>query len=214
MTDLRNVFWIGGGTGAGKSSVAIALARRHRLERYDYDWHDARGHSTRTRADRHPVRAAVLAMSVDERWVRRTPAAMASETIAQFRERFELVVEDLAVLRADRVIADGFGLLPELVAPLLADRRQAIFLLPTAVFREEALARRGWVTIEGTTDPDRARRTRLERDARLTKYVRRTALSRDLAAVVIDGSRTLEEVSALVERHFGLTDDALVVVSP
>lgn len=65
MTDLRGVYWIGGRTGAGKSSVATALAERQGLERCSYDWHDARAHSARTRADRHPVRAAFLAMFMD-----------------------------------------------------------------------------------------------------------------------------------------------------
>jgi len=71
VTDLRQrlsqVLCIGGGTGAGKSSVATALAERYRLGRYDYDWHDARDHTERTRPDRHPHQAAFLAMSLDER---------------------------------------------------------------------------------------------------------------------------------------------------
>ena len=204
MTDLERVLWIGGGTGAGKSSVAIALAERHGIERYNYDWHDARDHSTRTRADRHPHRAAFLAMSLDERWVTRTPAQMAEESLADFRERFELVIEDLAAVSTGPVIADGFGLLPELVAPLLADLRQAIFFLPTPAFREWALAKRGWVTIDGATDPSAARANRLARDALLTEYVRRTAIALGLLIIDVDGSQPLEQVSALVERHFGL----------
>src|SRR6267143_1727498 len=128
---LRHVLWIGGGTGAGKSSVAIALAERHGLERYNYDWHDARDHTERTRADRHPHRAAFLAMSLDERWVFRSPEAMATAEVAEMAERFELVIEDLLALPTDRrVIADGFGLLPELVHPVIASPRQAIWLLP------------------------------------------------------------------------------------
>jgi len=198
------VLWIGGGTGAGKSSAAIALAERHGVERYNYDWHDARDHSTRTRADRHPNRAAFLAMALDERWVTRTPAQMAEESLADFRERFELVLEDLTAVSTGRIIADGFGLLPELVAPLLPDSWQAIFLLPTPAFREWALAQRGWVTIEGTTDPTRARANRLERDALLTEHVRRTAIAQDLLTIDVDGSRPLDEIIALVERQFRL----------
>ena len=208
MTDLRNVFWIGGGTGGGKSSIAIALAEKHRLERYGYDWHDARDHADRTRADRHPNRAAFLAMSMDERWVTRSPGQMAEMELLEFRERFELVLEDLAAMRADRVVADGFGLLPELVAPLIADRRRAIFLLPDPAFREWSLARRGWVTIDGTSDGDRARSNKLARDALLTEHVRRTAAAHGLATIDIDGSRSLALITADVERQLGLTEAA------
>jgi hypothetical protein len=201
VTDLRRVLWIGGGTGGGKSSTAIALAEKHGLERYSYDWHDSRDHTERTRADRHPNRAAFLAMSMDERWVTRSPEQMVDETLASFRERFEMVLDDLAALDADRVIADGFGLLPELVAPVIADPRQAIFLLPTPPFREWALAQRGWVTIEGTSDPARARANRLVRDGLLTDHVRRSAATLGLRVIEIDGSRSLNDVIASAEEH-------------
>ena len=202
MTALDRVLWIGGGTGGGKSSIAITVAEKHGLERYNYDWHDSRGHSDRTRADRHPKRAAFLAMSMDERWVTRSAAQMAKMEVIEFRERFEMVLEDLAALSADRVVADGFGLLPELVGPLLADRRQAIFLLPTPAFREWSLAQRGWVTIEGTGDPDRARANKLARDALLTEHVRRSATARGLTIIDVDGTRSLADITANVERHF------------
>jgi hypothetical protein len=202
-TCLRHVLWIGGGTGAGKSSVAIALADRHGLTRYNYDWHDSRDHTDRTRADRHPHRAAFLAMTLDDRWVLRTPREMANETIRSFRERFEMVIEDLLALPTDRqVIADGFGLLPELVHPVIESARQAIWLLPTPTFRVVALERRGWTTIEGTTDPTRARENRLARDGLLTDHIRRRAATLGMVAIDIDGSRSLANVAAAVEQHF------------
>jgi hypothetical protein len=202
VTALDRVLWIGGGTGAGKSSVAIALAEKYGLERYNYDWHDARDHSDRTRVDRHPNRAAFLAMSMDERWVMRSPAQMAEMEVLEFRERFEMVLEDLAARPADRVVADGFGLLPELVAPHLTSRRQAIFLLPTPATRQRNYASRNWAGIDGTSDHDRATRNKLDRDALLTEHVRRTARAHDLAAVELDGSQTLDAVIAVAERHF------------
>jgi hypothetical protein len=204
VTDLARVLWIGGGTAAGKSSIAIALAERYGLERYNYDWRDSRDHSERTRADRHPVRAAFLAMSLDDQWVNRTPSEMAAGDLAEFAERFEMVLEDLAALSADRVIADGFGLLPELVATVSPDRRQSIFLLPTPEFRDWALAQRGWIAREGTSNPVRARANRLARDALLTDHVREQAEALGFATIDIDGTRSLADVTTDVERWFGL----------
>jgi len=202
MTELRHVLWIGGGTAAGKSSIATALAERYGLARYNYDWHDSRDHSERTRPERHPVRTAFLAMSLDDQWVNRTPSQMAAEDLAEFAERFEMVLEDLAALPADRVIADGFGLLPELVAKVAADRRQAVFVLPTPEFRDWALAQRGWIAREGTSNPVRARANRLARDALLTDHVRQRAKALGFAAIEVDGTRSLAEVTAEVETLF------------
>jgi len=189
-TELRHVLWIGGGTGAGKTTIAKAIAKRHGLGCYDYDWQDARGHSERTSAERHPFRAAFLALSMDERWVLQKPELMAESTIGQFSERFEMVLEDLAAMDARGVVAEGFGLLPELVAPHLISRAQAIFLLPTPATRERNYASRGWAGIDGTSDHGRASRNKLDRDAMLTEHVRRTARAHNLATVELDGTQS------------------------
>jgi len=201
---LRHILWIGGGTAAGKSSVAIALAEHYNLERYNYDWHDSRDHAERTRADRHPHRAAFLAMSLDERWVLRAPSEMADETIGSFRERFEMVIEDLlAMPEGPPVIADGFGLLPELVHTVIETPRQAIFLLSTPEFRVAALERRGWGSVDETNDVGSARANRLARDALLTDHIRVRAARLGLATVDVDGSRGLDRIVAEVTKHFG-----------
>lgn len=93
----------------------------------------------------------------DDQWSNRTPREMVEGEVAEFAERVEMVLEDLAALPAGRLIADGFRLLPELIAPVAAGRRQAIFLLPTPAFRDWALARRGWIAREGTSNPVRCR---------------------------------------------------------
>ena len=148
------------------------------------------------------MRTAFLAMSLDDQWVNRTPSEMTAGDLADFAERFEMVLEDLAALSADRVIADGFGLLPELIAPVASDRRQAVFMLPTPEFRDWALAQRGWITREGTSNPVRARANRLARDALLTDHIGERANALGFAAIDVDGTRSLAEVTAEVEARF------------
>ena len=54
---LRHVLWIGGGTGAGKTSITTALAEGRSLQTYHYDFHDSRDHSERIDPD--PAELAV-----------------------------------------------------------------------------------------------------------------------------------------------------------
>ena len=57
-------------------------------------------------------------------------------------EGFELLVDDLRSLpAAGPVLVEGFRLLPTLVAPLLADPKDAAWLIPTEAFRRQACAR-------------------------------------------------------------------------
>src|SRR5262245_8695628 len=130
---LRHVLWIGGGPGAGKSTVARLLAARHALRVYSTD--DAMAdHAARCKDC--PALHRFAAMDMDERWVRRTPEIM-FETFHWFRgEGFGLIVEDLLASAVNGpVVAEGFRLLPGLVRPLLFDPRRAVWLLPTDAFR-------------------------------------------------------------------------------
>jgi len=200
---LRHVLWIGGGTGAGKTSITTALADGRSLQTYHYDFHDSRDHSERIDPDRHPAMHAFASMSMDERWVLRPPDEMAREAVNSSRERMEMAIEDLLARPPGvPILAEGPWFFPEFVAPLLSDTRQAIWLVPTEAFRERALRDRDWVTIEGTNDGDRARANRLARDAVLTDHVRQSAKGLGLRAIEIDGTRSLAEVTAAVAEHF------------
>ncbi|HET8806260.1 MAG TPA: hypothetical protein VFM47_07310 [Gaiellales bacterium] len=154
--DLQHVRWIGGGSVAGKSTVARQLAADHGLRLY----HTEPFSKYVGRADpgATPLLQGFMAMDMDERWVNRSPAVML-ETFHGFQgEGFRLVLEDLRALPADPpVLAEGFSLLPRLVAPLLSRPRQAVWLLPTPEFRRTAFESRGstWTIPAKTSDPQR-----------------------------------------------------------
>jgi hypothetical protein len=145
------------------------------------------------------------ARTLDETWVDLPAEELVEATLAYSRERIELIAADVAALSGDAtVVAEGFQLTPEAVAPLLESRRQAVWLLPTPDFRRETLLSRpqAWATPRLTRDPDRAQANRLERDGLLVERFREQALARGLRVIEVDGSRPLTAIAAAVEAHF------------
>jgi hypothetical protein len=203
---LQHVYWIGGGSGAGKSTIARRLAAEHGLYLYATD--DAMpDHARRSRAEDAPFLKAFAAMDMDERWVNSSPEVML-ETFHWFRgEGFGLIVEDLLRLPADKgVIAEGLRLLPHLLKPLLARPHHAVWLLPTAEFRQAALDGRanGWALPFRTSDPERARRNLAARDRMFTNRLAKETSHLHLVAVDVDIGMDEDELGRRVSQAFGL----------
>jgi hypothetical protein len=209
---LPPVLWIGGAQWAGKTTVAWHLARRYPLISYDYDYHDARAHSDRARADpeRYPRFHKLLhtiERDPDAIWVRPDAAQRAAATRRIWDERFRMVLDDLEKMPSGvTVLAEGWGLRPDFVAPLLSSPRQAIFLVPTEEFRQHQLAgalpRAAQFPNLRVTDRERAQRNRVERDRLLAHDVVERAEALGLRVVHVDGSLGPEQMRALVEEHF------------
>jgi 2-phosphoglycerate kinase len=203
---LRHVRWIGGGSLAGKSTVAHRLAEEHGLRVVSTDASMAE-HARRSNPEDAPLLHAFMAMDMDERWLDRTPQVMLA-TFPWFRgEVFDQIVDDLVRFPADqRVIVEGFRLLPRCVAPLLTEDHRAVWLLPTPEHRDAAARRRGagWEFLDRTSDPPQARRNLLERDRLFTEQIREEARHLDLRTIDMDGTTEEEELTARVAAALGL----------
>lgn len=203
---LRHVRWIGGGSGAGKSTIARRLADRYDLRLYVTD--DVMSdHASRRTPQDTPLLNAFIAMDMDERWVNRSPETML-ETFHWFRgEGFDLIVEDLLRLpRSQGILVEGFRLLPRLVEPLLAAPHQAVWLLPTPGFRRDAFASRGstWQIARLTGDPERALHNLLERDRLFTDLLAEETRRLRLPVIDVDQASTEEALADLTATSLGL----------
>jgi hypothetical protein len=202
--DVAHVRWIGGGSGAGKSTIAAELSDRHCLRLYHVEQWSA--FLARTTPATAPLLHAFAAMSPDERWLSRSPREMV-EVFHGFRgECFDLVLEDLAALAPEPTLAEGFSLLPRLVMPLLPDPARAVWLLPTPAFRRAAFEARGstWAIAGRTSDPPRALDNLLARDALFTEELRRQAADAGASTIDVDGSLDVERSIQLVATALGL----------
>ncbi|MFL6112220.1 MAG: hypothetical protein ACJ786_12830 [Catenulispora sp.] len=202
---LRRTLWIGGAQWAGKSTVARILARRHGLTAYHYDYHDARGHQDRRVARRVALGEPANDPDPEATWVHTTAEAMAAETIAGFPIRFEWALDDLRGLYTERpIIAEGWGLRPELVAPLLDSPRRMVVLVPTEQFRRHQLAtlpRAGHFSWQ-VSDPARAQAHRIERDRLVGEDAAAKAAELGVRVIRVDGSRDADAIADEVAEHF------------
>jgi 2-phosphoglycerate kinase len=204
---LQHVYWIGGGSGAGKSTIARRIAAQHGLRVYATDDVMAE-HARRTTREDSPLLHRFIAMDMDERWVNRTPKLML-ETFHWFQgEGFHLIIEDLLSLpRSPGVIVEGFRLLPRLVKPLLCVLAQSVWLLPTATFRQAVVESRGGAAsgfLAKTTNPEAALRNLLERDRMFTDLLREETARLEMPAIEVDAANLEDDLVRRVTEMFGL----------
>jgi 2-phosphoglycerate kinase len=203
---LRRVYWLGGGSGAGKSTIARRIAAEHGMHVYATD--DVMpDHASRSTPEDAPYLRRFKTMDMDERWVNRSPETML-KTFHWFRgEGFRLIVDDLLRLPAETdVIAEGFRLLPHLVKPLLSEASHAVWLLPTPEFRKAAFDIRGtaWDMPGKTSDPELALRNLLKRDRLFTERLVEEAKRLELPVIEVDTAMTEDELTRQVTQAYGL----------
>ena len=204
---LQHVYWIGGGSGAGKSAIAHRLAAQHGLRVYATD--DVMpDHARRSTKEESPLLHGFMSMDMDERWVNRSPKTML-ETFHWFQgEGFKMIIEDLLRLPTEPgVIVEGFRLLPYLLKPLLSVPAHAVWLLPTPNLRQAVIESRGGSAsgfLAKTSNPERALRNLLERDRMFTDILREETARLELPAIEVDATMTEDDLAKRVTEEFGL----------
>ena len=204
MLVLSQVFWLGGSVCSGKTTISEMLATTYGLRVYHCDRHEA-AHAERSQPDRHQTLAASNALTMDERWLLPSPEELAARSTQVHHERFEFIVEDLLAMPQDQpVLAEGYGLPPELVLPVLADVRHALWLISGPDFLTAMRYKRGMTAPALTSNPVRARAQLIERDILMAASLRQSVADQGLALLDIDGSLSIDETATRVARHFTL----------
>jgi len=187
-----NVFWLGGGCGSGKTTIARVLARRLDLRLYPVDGYTY-AHLERSKRGGFPLNKAVAEMTPEQRWDP-APAELAERFAAVAAERLEMVLADIRDLGpGPTVVAEGPQLFPDLVAPLMPTAEHGLWLLPTPEFGQQGVAgrRAGGLTGE-------AAQRRRDRDVLLTEMNRQQVRRHGFPSADVDGNRSLADTVDMV----------------
>ncbi len=203
---MRSVLWLGGAPCAGKSSVARLLGGRFDLDVVHVD-DTIDACLAQLDPARQPALSVWMALTWDERWARPTEVLF-DEVVACYREHLGFVREKVLsrVGRGRPVLVEGSVILPSDVAPTLARPADALWLVPTRAFQAHHYAQRPWVggVLKECADPAAAFERWMGRDARFAAWLEVEVRASGLGCIVVDGSRSVEEVAGVVAERFGL----------
>jgi hypothetical protein len=204
-TLFSETYILGGSPCSGKSSVAERLSDRFGFRYYKVDDHE-REHMRRVQPDRHPVMFKYSKMSWNEIWSRPVDEQVREE-FEFYRERFEMIVEDLRRFEpGEAAILEGAAYLPELIKKCEVDPKRALFLVPTRAFQLHHYAKRPWIQgiLRACDDPEGAFENWMGRDHLFGQEILRQAETYGYGTMLVDGKRDIEAQTELVIKHFGL----------
>jgi len=201
---MANVFWLGGGCGSGKTTIARVLVRRLDLRLYPVDGYTY-AHAERSKRDGFPLNRAGAEMTPQQRWDA-TPAELAKRFTAVAAERLETVLADLRDLGpGPTVVAEGPQLFPDLIAPLMQTPEHGLWLLPTPEFGHLGVAGRRAGGLTG-----QAAQRRRDRDVLLTELNRQQVRRHGVPSADVDGNRSLADTVDMVAERLESLPGGLV----
>lgn len=203
--ELPSIYWLGGSTCAGKTTISNILAKMYGFAVYHCDEHLSR-HIERSDPRKHPNlnKATVLdwnkilQMKEDEylNWM-----------IGLFTEEYDMIVKDLKDFKDGRpILVEGANLLPWLIWDEMAGTANAVWLIAEEAFYRKHQVKRPELfdRIKKCEDPEQALQNYLDCDLAFGKYIKKEAQMLGLKVVIAENESDLMKNIEAVSANFNL----------
>lgn len=204
------LYWLIGGSGAGKSTICQALAARFALPVYDMDAHIYGAYHSRFTAERHPVNRAWssaqngLAYLLDMSW-----AEFNQFNQAALAEYLDLLCEDLAGTDLNaRLLIDGGIMNPALLAQVIPPRQIVCLAAPqqssATVWQQPGERSAMKEVIFQLPKPEEAWHTFLFFDEKITQTILQECQAHGIAICARGDRETVDELAGRVAQTLGI----------
>ncbi len=193
------IYWLGGSTCAGKTTISNILSEKYGFIVYHCDEYLAK-HIEKSNAQDHPNLNQVskiswndiLSMKVEEylKW-----------TIGLFKEEFKMILEDLYKFSdGSPILVEGVGLLPELINNEISDINHAIWIVADELFYKRHQMERVelFKRIKECSNPDQALENYINYDLAMGRYIMNDAKRLGLSAIqIVDDCEIMKKVETI-----------------
>lgn len=200
-----SVYWLGGSTCAGKTTIANYLSENYGFMVYHCDEYLGK-HIEKSNAEEHPNLFKLTTLKWED-IINMPEDEYLAWVMDTFSEEFHMILEDLDTQISDKpVLVEGINLLPKLLKDIIKEGNHAIWLVADETFyslhqmqRKELYDR-----INECKNPEQALHNYINFDLAFGKYIKKEAQKHDLKVMVIENNNDISKNIEIVSKHFHL----------
>lgn len=202
---LSNVFWLGGSTCAGKTTISNRLSSETGFSIYHCDQFIGE-HINKASPLQHPAMYEAAKVSWDK-LLSYSTAEFLKFTIQVYQEEFKMIIEDLLLLPKDKpVLVEGVNIFPDFVCDVVSDKHHAIWIIATEEhYRANQPNRKEmYERLKTCSDPVSAQNSYMIKDIEMGKYILNRCKALNQKTIMVEEGSSIEENINIIKKHFPL----------